>query len=166
MDLYVIAKELDQIIYDSNATDGELSEEQARQIEDLLSAGSVKAGDLLAASQEAYAEAQGILDEVRRLDKLYRQRMRRYERLRQLIGDYMDRTKQEWISTLLGTIHLHGSSPKVRIDGDWEAILPEQFVRHLEEKKPDLSGLLRAYKAGQALPDGVKIEHGKHIVVR
>ena len=132
----------------------ELGEQLSEHVENLL---SIRANIL--------ATTDAIDAEIGRLEALRLERLRRAEKLQEVVAGYMDTVDSTEIVTDLFTVKLKRNPPKVEILDEMQ--VPTEYIRRVEkvEMKPDKKAIADALKNGVPV-DGCRLLLTKRIEIK
>jgi hypothetical protein len=164
--LYELSSALRQIMEQVTLQDGEITEDQERILDALNASFPGKVESVLMVRQEIEATAVGVKMEIERLSRKARSLAAASERLKGYVRSQMQLAGRESVETPLFNVRIQRSSPSAR----WtmlDSMIPAEFRRVVPERVEfNAVAALKAASAGRALPEGIEIVQGSHIVIR
>ena len=160
MTLYELSNDIRQIMADIG-DDGEITDEQIEAIDRLSEDFDEKAETICKIIVELKNDASSAKDEAERLSKLAKSRENAADRLKAYLKRCLEESGQSRVETDLFKVRIQKNSvPTVTVDCLPEH-LPEAFQRVKIES--DREAIMKQFKAGEPLPESVKVEYGTHL---
>ncbi len=160
--------QIPQIVRDLEASlpeDGELTDEQIRQIDTL----GLNLKDLVTSACTIIAEEEALAEtaksQVARLQALHRSHEGRARRWKTWIKHALVATKQRKLSTDWFDVGLYKNSQPTVILQVHVDELPEKYLRY-PAAEVDKQKIIEDYKAAVELPAGVQVIQGEHVRIR
>lgn len=143
---------------------GELTPELEAELEALEGSFAEKADRIAGARTQEESAAASYKAEADRLLTLAKAHANKAESLKRYLHKTMVVCGYDKLKTAHFAIRVQqNSQPSVRYDGDLDK-LPAEFLRIKAEL--DAKAVLEASKEGRAIPEGIQIVRGNHIVIR
>jgi hypothetical protein len=161
MNLYEIGTELQRLQDLLEESGGELSPELETHLEAIDLADSTKVQSYCHLIRNLDARAEAKRAESRRLAESSAKDVRAVDRLKARLHEHLGRTDRTSIDAGVFTVKLiRNSVPSVKYDGDPRS-LPHQLVRL--ECALDREAVLKTWRAGHPLPEGITVTQGAHL---
>lgn len=147
--------------------DGELTPEMEQLLDHATGNFDEKVERVALVIRELVASAKGINDEAERLAARARSAERAASRLKAYLLAQLLRADVKKVERPLATVRVQANPPSVRSSLAPEAVLALRqtpLVRVIPERvELDSKSIITAWKAGEALPEGVTVEQGCHL---
>jgi hypothetical protein len=142
--------------FETMLIDGELTDDAMARLTELEASLTEKVQSCLCVMRNFDARASARKEEAKRLNALAQTDSQSAERLKKYVQQTLERLGMKSIETPLFKARLQNNPPGCTIEEGTE--LPPWLVRIVPEViEPDKKAIMDAHKAGQPLPEGVKI---------
>ncbi len=162
--LYELTEELDAVLAQLEAQDGELTPELERWLDEAQGRFDEKVEKTALAIRTLEARADMVRSEIDRLETLRKPLAKSAESLKRYLHTQMETAGVRKVDGELAKVWVQKNSrPSIRYDGNLDD-LPESLRR--VETSFDSQAAYGLWKSSEPLPDGIVIDHGTHLRIK